>query len=63
VRPLVEPFWHQELGAGAHSLAFAFNLDLDPHERLRRRVDDHRAEAERPGELHRSFEKRDIAHG
>ena len=43
--PLVEPLWHQQLGAGADRGAPAFDLDLSPHEQLRRRVDRHRAEA------------------
>ena len=61
--PLVEPFRHQELGAGAGCPPFAFNLDLDPHESLARGVDDNRAKAERPDEIHRSFEKGDISYG
>ena len=43
--------------------ALAFDLDLDPHEHLRRRVDDHGAEPERPGERDRPLEECDIAHG
>ena len=60
MRPLVEPFRHQKLGAGAGRPALAFDLDLDAHESLRRRVDDDRAEPERPGEAHRTFKKGDI---
>jgi hypothetical protein len=40
MRPLVEPFRHHHFGAGADRPALAFDLDLDAHERLRRRVDD-----------------------
>ena len=58
MRPLVEPFWHQELGAGAGRPALAFDLDLDAHESLRRRVDDDRAEPERPGESAPAVRKR-----
>ena len=43
--------------------ALAFDLDLDAHERLRRRVDDHRAEPERPGERNRPLEECNVPHG
>lgn len=61
LRPLVEPFWHQQLGAGADRNAPALDLDLDPHEQLRRRVDRDRAEAERPREMHGTFEESDVS--
>src|SRR5260370_35772849 len=63
MRPLVEPFRHQQFGAGAYRRALAFHLDLDAHERLRCRVDDHRAEAERFYKTNRTFKKGDVAHG
>src|SRR3954447_12421440 len=63
MRPLVEPFRHEKLGGGADRPALAFDLDLNQHEGLRRRMDDDIAEAERPGKRHRSFKKRDIAYG
>src|SRR6267154_2008229 len=63
MRPLVEPFRHHQFGAGAHRNALAFDFDLDAHEHLRCRVDDHRAEAERFYKTNRTFKKRDVAHG
>ncbi len=60
MRPLVEPLRHQELGARAGRAALAFNLDLDPNESLRRRVDDDGAEPERPGKADLPFEKSDV---
>ena len=51
MRPLVEPFCNQKLGASARRPPLAFDLDLDPHKSLRRRVDDDRAEPERPGKV------------
>ena len=67
VRPLVEPFCHQELGGGASRfaaiLALAFNLDLDARKHLRRGVDDDRAKPERPGKRHRAFEEGNIPDG
>src|SRR5688500_10151712 len=63
MRTLVEPFWHQEFGAGAHSPALAFDLDLDPHKSLRRRVNDDRTEPERPCKGDRTFKKRDVSYG
>src|SRR5216683_1398894 len=63
MRPLVEPFRHQQFGAGAHRRALAFDFDLDAHEHLRCRVDDHRAEAERLYEINRTFKNPDVAHG
>src|SRR5215208_4738654 len=62
MRTLVEPFWHQEFGAGAHSPALAFDLDLDAHKSLRRRIDDDRTEPERPGKDDRALEERYISH-
>ena len=62
MRPLVEPFRHQKFGTGAGGVAFAFDVDLDTHEHLRRRVDDNSAEPERPGKADRAFEERDISH-
>ena len=62
-RPLVEPRFDQELGAGARRHAHALHLDFEAHKSLRRRVDDNGAEAERPGEIHRPFKKGDIAYG
>src|SRR5260370_8126976 len=38
MRPLVEPFWPQQLAAGTGGRALPFNLDLAPHERLPLRV-------------------------
>src|ERR1700738_961343 len=63
MRPLVEPFRHQQFGAGAHRNALAFHLDLDAHEHLRCRIDDHRAEPERFYKTIRTFKKPDVAHG
>ena len=63
MRTLVEPFRHQKLGAGAHRPALAFDLDLDAHKSLRRRVDDDRAEPERPGKGDRTFKKGDVSYG
>ena len=57
MRPLVEPFSDQKLGAGAGGDTLAFNFDLDPHEHLRRCVDDHGAKTERPSETHRALEE------
>ena len=62
-RALVEPFRDQQLGAGACRPALAFNLDLDAHKCLRRRVDDDGAEAERSGKRHGPFEEGNIAYG
>src|SRR5207302_781765 len=61
LRPLVEPFWHQQLGAGANPAPPALDLDLGPDEQLRRRVDRDCAEAERPRETHGSFKERDVS--
>src|SRR5215207_3576725 len=63
MRTLVEPFWHQEFGAGAHTRALAFDLDLDAHKSLRRRVDDDRTEPERPGETDRALKERYVSDG
>jgi hypothetical protein len=63
MRPFVEPFWDQKFGAGPGGNTFTLNLDLDPHEHLRRRVDDHRAEPERPGKIDRAFKESDISDG
>src|SRR5215208_8367471 len=63
MRTLVEPFWYQEFGAGTHSPALAFDLDLDAHKNLRRRVDDDRTEPERPGKGDRALEERYISDG
>src|SRR6185295_12628828 len=63
VLTLVEPFWHQKLGASSGRAALAFDLDLDAYKRLRRRVDDDRAEPERPGESDRALKERDVSYG
>src|SRR4051794_2135367 len=63
MRPLVEPFWHQKLGAGPCRPALAFDFDLDAHKGLRRRVDDNRTEPERPGESDRAFKEGDVSYG
>lgn len=59
--PLVEPFWHQQLGTGADRNSPALDLDLGTHEELRCRVKRDRAEAERPRETHGTFEERYIS--
>src|SRR5437773_6407002 len=63
MRPLVEPFRHQELGAGARGRTLAFDLDLDAYKSLRRRIDDHRTEPERPGKAHRTLKKGNVLYG
>src|ERR1700730_19132465 len=63
MRPCVEPFRYQQFGAGARRRALAFDLDLDAHQHLPSRVDDHRAEAERFHKTNRTFKKPDVAHG
>src|SRR5882672_8103074 len=63
MRPLVEPFWHQEFGAGSGRPALAFDLDLDAYESLRRRIDDDRAEPERPGKSDRTFKEGNVLYG
>src|SRR5882724_232642 len=60
---LVEPFRHQQFGAGADRAAPALDLDFGAHESLRCGVDDHSAKPERPDEPHRSLEKRNVPHG
>src|ERR1700719_3333296 len=60
---LVEPFRHQQFGAGADRAAPALDLDLGTHEDLRCGVDDDSAKPERPDEPHRSLEKRNVPHG
>jgi hypothetical protein len=60
-RSLVKPLRHQHFGTGANRNAPALDLDLGPHEQLRRRVDRDRAEAERPRELHGAFEEGDVS--
>ena len=63
LRSLVEPFRHQQFGAGADRSALALHFDLGAHEQLRRGIDDHGAEPERPDKAHRAFEKFDVPHG
>src|SRR6516165_586578 len=63
MRPLVEPFRGQKLGAGTCRPALAFALDFDPHESLHGRVDRDRAEAERPGKADRPFEQSNVVQG
>src|SRR4051812_39711343 len=60
MRPLVEPLWHQEFGAGSSRPTLAFDLDLHTHKGRRRRIDDDRAEPERPGESDRTFKEGDV---
>ena len=63
MRPLVEPFRHQQLGAGADGRPLPSTSISTRTNSLRRRVDGDRAKAERPGEMHRAFEEGDVAHG
>ena len=59
---LVEPFRHQHFGARARRNAFAFDLDIHPHEGLRRRVDDHGTEPERADKRDRPLKEGDITY-
>src|SRR6516225_9787245 len=63
MRPLVEPFRGQKLGAGTCRPALAFDLDFDPHESLHGRVDRDSAKAERPGKADRPFEQSNVVQG
>src|SRR5205085_11116975 len=63
LRPLVEPLWHEKLGRRPDRPALALHLDLDQHKSLRRRIDDDRAEAERPRKRDGPFEEGDVAYG
>ena len=63
LRPLVEPFRRHQFGARAHRRAPAFDLDLHPHEDLRRGIDRHGAKPKRLCERNLPLEKRDITHG
>src|SRR5690348_3583556 len=62
MRPLVEPFRRQHLGAGAGRDTLAVDLDLDTDEDLHRSIDRDRAKAKRPGKRYLPFEEGDIAH-
>ena len=63
MRPLVEPLRHEKFGARTDGPGLAFDLDLDQHKSLRRRVDDNGAEPERPREADRPLKESNIAHG
>jgi hypothetical protein len=63
LRALVEPFWHQKLGACAGCRTPALDFDLGAYKDLRRGRDPDSAEPERAGKGDRSFKECDIAHG
>src|SRR4051794_10375878 len=62
MRPLVEPFRRQQFRGGADRCSLALEFDFRPNENLRRGMDRHRAEPERPDERNRALEKPDIPH-
>src|ERR1700704_3305618 len=63
MRPLVEPLWRHHLGASADRRRSVFEFDFDAHENLRRLGEGDGAEPERPDEIDRALEKRDVTHG